>query len=217
MIPTIIVDNFFTNPNKVLEIYKNCQFGTAGDGSWPGERSKPLHETHFEFFQFLHKKIFTIIYPGDHEFFDYNATTHFQRVNGDKYFNEGWVHNDPNEITAIVYLSEHENCGTSFWERKEYQELIHIDKKEQVYLNKLSFDEEKKFLEENNNQFKKNLDVNSKFNRLILFDAKKFHSANSFYDEKIKGPRLTLITFIDTLNIRGKTLKSPILENLRID
>ena len=217
MIPIIIQDNFFKYPEKVLKLCNSCNFDKSTNGSWPGLRSINLHQIDYNFFKIFHSKVFSILYPYNHSKLEYSAGTVFQKINGNNYQNEGWIHNDPNEITIIVYLSKHEDCGTSFWEPKLFETNIHNEKKQNVYLNKLPKEEEPKYLKENNDQFTKILDVKSKFNRALIFDAKKFHSANKFNDPNDASDRLTLISFVDKLTIKGDGFKLGTLESMRID
>jgi len=217
MIPIIIEDNFFKDPKKVLKLCDECDFEKSSDGRWPGVRSKLLHKINLDFFKIFHSKIFALLYPYHYQHIDYAALSSFQKVDGNTYKNEGWVHTDPGEITAIVYLSKHEDCGTSFWESKLFEAPIHNDKKESIYLNKLPKQEELKYLNENNNQFTKILDVKSKFNRAIIFDAKKLHSASKFTDMSAESERTTLISFINGIKVKNDVFKSGVLESKRVD
>ena len=51
----------------------------------------------------------------------------------------------------------------------------------------------------NNNQFEKTITFNSKFNRLILFDASQFHAAEKFNEVDVNEDRLTLILFFHNI------------------
>ena len=81
MIPTLIVDNFFQNPKKILTLLNECSFSKDHEGRWPGERSEPLHEINGNFFEFFHKKIFSLLYPNFYEKIIWNASTYFQKIN----------------------------------------------------------------------------------------------------------------------------------------
>jgi hypothetical protein len=216
MIPTLIVDNFFQNPKKILALLNECYFLKDPEGKWPGERSEPLHETHSNFFEFFHKKIFSLLYPNLYEKIIWNASTYFQKINGEERDHEGWVHNDSGEFTAIVYLSDHEDCGTSLWEPKKFHRNLNEDYKKMMYQNKISNVEGIPYLKENNDQFKKILTVPSKFNRLLVFDSKAYHSAEKFTDPNCEQDRLTLITFCFSFSSPEISLKYPILECMRI-
>jgi len=215
MIPTLIIDNFFKNPEKIIDICKSCSFTPDPNGQWPGVRSDSLDKINFDLFNLFHKKIFALIYPNFYEKIYFNAGTFFQKVDGKSRSNEGWVHDDLSQFTAILYLSEHTDCGTSLWEPKTFGSQLHTEKKHKAYLNKISTKEEISFLKENNNLFNKTLTIQSKFNRLLVFDSKIYHSADKFYDTKCNGDRTTLISFVDNVNCPEINLKNPVLECMR--
>ena len=73
---------------------------------------------------------------------------------------------------------------------------------------------ENKYLNENNEKFDKILTIDSKFNRLLLFDSNQYHAAEKFKEQDIDEDRLTLITFFT--NISGNCNKYPITEMRRI-
>jgi hypothetical protein len=212
--PTVCVDNFFDDPIKVKNFALNLNYKKDPEGKWPGERTDYLHAIDRNFFEYVCTKIIRLLYPMDYSNIYFNAVQNFQKVNGGVFKNQGWVHTDfPKEITAIIYLSEHKNCGTSLFYKKDFNfNLIHNDKKQEMYKNTkkdFSF-----FLNENNNQFEKTLTINSKFNRLVLFDSSHYHAADKFNDSSIKEDRLTLVTFFN--QIGGENIKYPIPEMKRI-
>jgi len=217
--PTLIVDNFFKNPYKIKNLSDTLSFKKDEQGKWPGERSKPLHEINFDFFNFLNLKILSLLYPNDYPNIDFLAESCFQKISKERYPHEGWVHKDnPSEITAIVYLSDHKNCGTSLWKPKNFFVKDFSSEKKQYYYKKNSFDKEQvELIEQHNNKYEKILKVDSFFNRLLLFDSSHFHSASNFIDKDIDSDRLTLITFIDKLNINNTCIKYPITESNRLE
>ena len=50
--PTTVIDNFFVEPHKVVDMTRqdNIVWNPATDGSWPGLRSQMVHEINSEFF-----------------------------------------------------------------------------------------------------------------------------------------------------------------------
>lgn len=217
MIPTLIVDNFFKNPEKVLNLSNKCSFEKDPEGKWPGTRSNFLHNINYNFFNLFHKKIFALLYPNNFQDITFTASTTFQKIDGKVYNNDGWVHNDPCELTAIVYLSHHNDCGTSLWEPKLYETAINSEQKIKFHKEELSSVDAKSFLEENNSLFNKTLTIKSKFNRLLLFDSRIYHSAEKFYDPNFTNDRLTIISFIDNFKGNTNNLKNPLLESMRLE
>ena len=54
MYPTVtVIDNFFKDPDSIVEIANNLEFYPNSDGAWPGRRTKLLHEVEPEFFEFF--------------------------------------------------------------------------------------------------------------------------------------------------------------------
>jgi len=216
--PFICVDNFFEEPLKVKEFADSLKYFKSEEGRWPGFRSNVMHEENNKFFNWSTKKIVSLFYPMQVREATWIAEQTFQRIPGDLFKNKGWVHTDGDyEFTAIIYLSEHKNCGTSLYKSKTFGAApINEFEKRKRYLNtdKITEKEEKEFLNENNNQFEKILEIPSLFNRLIIFDASNLHAAENFYNENIKEDRLTLITFFKDLRVPD--IKYPIPEMRRI-
>jgi len=214
--PTICVDNFFEEPEKIKKFSNTLKFNEDSSGSWPGERSDFLHKINQEFFNFVTKKIMAILYPMNFMAMQWEVDQRFQKINKNIYKNKGWVHKDnPSEFTAIIYLSNHLKCGTSLFKAKEFStSVINNEHKENFYKTKSDLDKENIYLNENNNRFEKTLTIDSRFNRLFLFDSNHFHAAENFNEENINEDRLTLINFFK--NIQGNYNKYPISEMRRI-
>jgi hypothetical protein len=66
--------------------------------------------------------------------FRWSASQYFQKISS-SYTEKGWIHQDLEfEFTAILYLSEHENCGTSIYMPKKFDNtIINLDKKFEAY------------------------------------------------------------------------------------
>ena len=43
MYPNLIVDNFFEDPDSIVDLSTNIQYAPSDDGRWPGLRSNYLH------------------------------------------------------------------------------------------------------------------------------------------------------------------------------
>ncbi len=215
--PTLIVDNFFSDPYKIKQISNKLNFKKDSEGEWPGERSEQLHKVNFNLFNYVNLKILSLLYPKDYHQINFTASSTFQKISKERYPHEGWVHIDnPSEITAIIYLSRHKNCGTSLWKAKDFFVPNNMNQKKHYYKKDVFDEEQIKFLKEHNNNYEKILEVNSFFNRILLFDSNHPHSANNFVDSSIDDDRLTLITFIEKLQINNEPLKYPITECNRL-
>ena len=212
--PTVIVDNFFDEPEKIVEYSKTLKFIRDPDGQWPGFRTDKIGEVDNLFYNWVNYKIVRLIYPMNHLQMNWKSTQYFQKIDGNVYKNEGWIHSDsPAEFTAIIYLSKHKNCGTSLYDKKKlFNNSINVEEKMEAYKN-LNFKNEKKYLKQNNDLFEKNLTIDSKFNRLAIFDSNQYHAADRFKDDKNNEERLTLITFFYSLSC--EYIKYPIPEMRR--
>jgi hypothetical protein len=200
MWPTICVDNFFNDPDKVFKFANSLKYTPDNEGRWPGERSDELHKIDRNFFEFFGKKVLSILYPMEAGI-NFSLRLTFQKISK-KYTNEGWVHKDNgyiNEFTSIVYLSKHKECGTSLFDSKKIHSFpINEIQKRDTYL-KDNFKEENIYLKENNNQFEETISIKSKYNRFIMFDSSQLHAAQKFTENTIEEDRLTLVGFFENV------------------
>lgn len=199
--PTICLDNFFDETNKILKFANSLEYNSSSSGKWPGKRTAPLHQIDKFFFELFAKKVLSVLYPINFEEISYNLELYFQKIS-QEYINEGWIHDDHHaEFTSIVYLSDHKECGTSFFDTKTVcASYKNIDSKIESYKNK-NFIKEQNKLKENNIQFEETITIKSKFNRLIIFDGGQLHGAKNFIDGNIKEDRLTLVGFFHNINL----------------
>ena len=58
-------------------------------------------------------------------------------------------------------------------------------------------------LKNNNDQFEETINIKSKFNRFIMFDAAQFHAAQKFTENNVAEDRLTLIGFFNNIYFPG--------------
>lgn len=209
--PTIILDNFFQEPEKVIKFANSLKYIEDESGKYPGVRSELLHLNNRFFFEKVGKKILKIIYPSIKQI-TYNCILSFQKISKE-YINKGWIHTDEQEdFTAIIYLSKHKNCGTSIFDSKELNVNYNILSKKEMYMNK-KFKDNLKHLDVNNNQFEETINIKSKFNRLIIFDGGQYHAAQKFIEDGVNEDRLTLIGFFSDIHFQG--IKYPGVEHTR--
>ena len=74
LFPTIVIDNFFENPEMVLEHSKKFEYRFPEDGKYPGTRSENVDTT---FFQFTTKKIMASLYPMNYSAPRFNSRNNF--------------------------------------------------------------------------------------------------------------------------------------------
>jgi len=216
--PTIVIDNFFKNTEVILNLANSLKYKKDVDGKYPGERTQPLHLENYNFFNYINNKILAVAHPNDYKQINYTSKTFFQKISGKRYPHQGWVHKDDDSITAIVYLSNHKNCGTSLWVRKKFGGNDDPGSKKEHFNLKDTFDKNSiNYLKQSNDMFEKTLTIDSRFNRLMLFDSNQFHSANNFLDPNISDDRLTLISFISNIYKENCVLKHSINESYNLD
>ena len=215
--PSLCVDNFFNEPNRIVEFSKTLKYRSDDRGWWPGLRSNSLHLEDYETYNRICTKILSLYYPETFLDLAYRAEACFQRIPSNiKY--DGWVHTDNMaEFTAIIYLSNHNNCGTSIYKSKKLVGKIIHDKIKHSYLKNEKINEKivANAKKENNDQFYKTVEYNSLYNRLITFDGSNFHAAESFYsDSPGQLERLTLVCFFYQVTKHG--IRYPIPEAKRV-
>ena len=73
-----------------------------------------------------------------------------------------------------------------------------------------------KYQKENNDNFIDTININSKFNRLLLFDAFNYHRVNQFEEKDVSEERLTLICFFSNIKNIKNNIKTPIPSSRRV-
>ena len=137
--PTLIVDNFFTDPHAVVKLSKTFKYRHDGNHAWPGTRSEPMHKEDNKFFLWSTRKIMALFYPAqiiEADGVKWNAIQCFHRVPYGTYGKEGWVHSDAanTEFTSIIYLSDHPQSGTCLYEGKHFNtHAKYLKEKEKFY------------------------------------------------------------------------------------
>ena len=108
MYPNLIVDNFFEDPDSIVDLSTNIQYSPSDDGRWPGLRSNYLHRIYPRLFDFITTKITHLFYDTCKSW-TYEIT--FQKVNPfsenqyDKK-NCGLVHSDEYNFGGVIFLTK---------------------------------------------------------------------------------------------------------------
>ena len=203
--PTTVIDNFFTDPDKVVELATSDRivWKPAEGGEWPGYRSQPLHEIDSEFFRHFIQRYLAHFYPWKDIFnkeagFGFTATGFFQRVPVEH--NVCWVHSDfPVRHTIITYLNRgfSPNSGTSIMSAKGLG--VHMggeteQAKLKFYSGQITKEQAEEARLKNNNQFEEDVKVAAKYNRTVGFDSSQWHAMHDH--TRTDEDRLTLIVFL---------------------
>ena len=200
LFPALCIDNFFSDPDKVVELSKIYEYSYHPNGKWPGTRTQSLHIINPKFHFQVGKKILATLFPNTYEKIGYSSSElMFQKITpGEQNIYGGnWVHCDsPMDLTFIVYLSNHKNAGTSIYEmNKPYPNNDGLEKNRYTFSNSKNKQKAINLLEQNNKNFTETISFKSKYNRAIFFDSGHWHSANISFDKNEKNDRLTLIGF----------------------
>ena len=199
--PVTIVDNFFSDPDAIVEMAESMSFYNPNTGNWPGERTKQIYVENEAFFNYFGLKIYSLFYESNPDF--WKLQCHFQKINPfckDKYGkkNRGWVHQDENcFFGGIVYLTKNPepDTGTSIYKAKDgysfqFNETLRM--KEKLYKSMEVDDNEYEIeFDKMNDQYVETVRVENVYNRLLMFNNTTYHGVNTFGSK----PRLTLNFF----------------------
>ena len=217
MFPTLIYDNFFDNPDRVVDYANSLEFIDTDTGAWPGKRTNDLSQINPQFKNEVVRKILGTFYPN-HEY-QYFAKLIFQKItpfHEDKYHikNRGWIHRDQDRcIGGIIYLNKNPepDTGTSIYKNKCLTDpyfVEHEQCKRNFYLGKYISDEyyEKHFLSTPEN-FQEVIRVENVYNRLMMFNGNQYHGVHTYGSSNTE--RLTLAFFISY--VASNNIQPPLL------
>jgi|TARA_B100001094_G_scaffold124851_1_gene120731 hypothetical protein len=206
MIPTIIYDDFFEDPDKIVE-YANTLDYSENNSNYPGIRSNLLHEINPDLYSYIAHRIIKIFYP-DSKTCGFESLMGFQKINPlhiEKYNNKnrGWIHRDINsQFGGIVYLNKNPepDTGTSIYEPKRLDNLFYNgysnEIKNKFYRGEeVSDDEYEMGFTSTEDNWKETVKVENVYNRLFAFNGRSWHGVKTFGSDE----RLTLVFFFKYL------------------
>ena len=207
--PTIVIDNFFNDFEAVKKLSEEVEYFSNENGSWPGKRSKALHQINYPFFEMTCVKLLEALYPMNALNIRSTAKMHFQKI---PFEGTGIIHQDEDEISSIIFISGNNAGGTSLYEPKTYpyDPDSYVSQKFDTYKNpsKLKLKNLEKTVNKHNEQFNLKTKFVFKPNTVLLFDSKEHHKADNFGEE-----RVTLVTFFQSLYTKnGIPLKTHVSE-----
>tara|TARA_R110000772_G_scaffold151418_1_gene262170 strand:+ start:108 stop:755 length:648 start_codon:yes stop_codon:yes gene_type:complete len=207
--PTVVIDNFFNNFEAVKKLSEEVEYFSSESGTWPGKRSKLLHQINYPFFQMTCVKLIEALYPMNVQNIQFTARMQFQKI---PFEGTGVIHQDDDEISSIIFISGNNAGGTSLYEPKTYpyDQDSYVAQKCDTFKNpsKLKLKNLQKTINKHNEQFNLKTKFVFKPNTVLLFDCQEHHKADSF-----GGERITLVTFFQSLNTKdGTPLKSHVSE-----
>jgi hypothetical protein len=203
--PSLCVDNFYSNPDKVREFALQQEFKPDPHGRWPGKRTEELWKLDNSFFNDFALKFFSLFFDVEKTGFKYVLSVRFQLIepyasNEDSLKNTGWIHYDDkeNKLGGVIYLTPAAalTSGTSLFQQTKISPLVGEQEqtKNKFYKDNNDVDYDN-LLDAHNNAFTETVRFNNVYNRLICFDTQVAHKANSFCAGS--EPRLTQVFFLE--------------------
>jgi len=199
-LPTMVIDNFYDEPDLWRDFALSQEFFKGERGSWPGLRTKLLHEIDKDIFHVVMRKLLIILNQYGFSRFD-ELQTAFQYI--DETYGRGWVHDDDPKlnIAGVIYLNKEAPIGSGTVIYKD-QDDFNGDQYSDMFMNDvlLSNPAERetfaKYRQEQVAHFSKSIEMESVYNRCIIFDPRNWHSAENFFGSTPNDSRLTQVFFI---------------------
>ena len=199
--PVTVVDDFFRDPDAIVEMAESLNYYNPNTGNWPGTRTKQLHIENPRFFMYFGAKLYSLFYDSVPEY--WKLQCHFQKIIpfcDEKYEkkNRGWIHQDHDcWFGGIVYLTKNPepDTGTSVYKAKDgydFQFEKTLKMKESLYKSESVDDKEYEIeFDKMNDQYEETVRINNVYNRLGIFNNLTYHGVQTFGTT----PRLTLNFF----------------------
>ena len=109
--PTTSINNFFKEPDKIVEYAKKLKYKKSKTGSYPGERTENLSKINYELFNSTIYSILSMYYE-DLESIGYSDTyLGFHKIKPyskslKDIKNKGWIHHDGVALGGLIYLNK---------------------------------------------------------------------------------------------------------------
>lgn len=221
--PVTCYDGFYKDPDKIRKYALSLEYNKCPAGAWPGRRTKYISTLNPKLFELFVNKVSYLFYDLSNNL-EMTIQTCFYIVDSleddpNSKKNKGWIHRDSEnegernyDFAGIVYLTPdiELDSGTSIYRLKTKNFTDYSDNRCPYYKDKVdvSFDEH---YTKHNSQFEETVRFANIYNRLIMYDATLWHSANSYHT---KQPRLMQVFFA---NLKSETMGSPIERSKFID
>ena len=209
--PLTIVDNFFDDPEPVVDLANYIGYTTPGETTFPGVVSScDITEINYPMINWMMCKITNLFYDLDRVYVTWTAETGFQKIqpydDKDQFhiLNRGIPHLDlQNNLAAgVIYLNKNfcKDAGTSIYQKKKGSEFYKTSREfvdaTKKYHSGYTIENYEEILKSHLNKFEETVRVQPKFNRLILYSSDVWHCQTT-YGKKSKGDRLTLRFFVN--------------------
>ena len=207
---SVCVDDFFENPDDIRNFGLSLEKKPDAEGKWPGKRSLILHDIDEKFANELILKVFSAYIDLKYTSVRWKESqVMFQEISPYKndLLNKGWIHQDSGmQLAFVIYLTPDADTksGTSLFRiKKEAQKSFYLKKhyeKEKLFKGEnVDVNEYNKSISDNENLFEETTRYSNVYNRMIAYDSREFHKANSFVTNSHN--RLTIVGFINGIEI----------------
>jgi hypothetical protein len=173
----LIMDNFYKHPEKVRTFALSKKFDVSGN--FPGFRTQSfLVDEVKKVINYLLLPFSNYEIKDEKNYCQYNGCFQYNTS-----YHKSWVHTDYfNDFAGIIYLTPDAplSSGTNFF---KFSNDVKDKKITDVYSQDMT-----KWTEVDS--------IGNKFNRLILFNANRFHMSNDYFGLKLDDGRLIQIFFI---------------------
>lgn len=196
---TIIVDNFYNDPDMVRSLALNQEFlpdtHLERCGNWPGMRTKYINDINPRFCEEFRDNLMNSLLEGVSTEYNCYFETNFQLCyETDR---DSWIHYDYDplswEIThvGLVYLNPNPpaNSGTLIYNfNKEYKdEFEEYSKNHNHVWKRLNRDQD---FEEFNRWWSLNMTIENRYNRAVLYSPLVWHKSNHYFGHSKETGRL---------------------------
>ena len=202
MYPSTIIDDFFPNPDLIVDFALQQEYFDYDDTSWPGKRTRGIQELDSVLFNYIGNRLLSHFYVGNTPSWcmdiKFQLTEPFVE---DQYHpkNRGWIHSDDTTIFGgVIFLNKtpEEDTGTSLYRAKKgYYEIFPdtTSVKEKFYSgDEVSDEEYSNAFYKLHDQFEETVTVKNVYNRALLFNSLTLHGVKTFGKNQ---PRLTIPFF----------------------
>ena len=202
--PLIIKDDFFKDPDSIAKIIKEVDYSVV-EKSYPGVRSKTIHELNLKLFLYISQQIFLLLHDKFPD--SYNMSMRFQKIKpfdeGDKWNrkNLGWIHRDNCLFGGLIYLDKNpdKDAGTGIYKSIDgfdAQTQESLDAKELLYSGEV-IDDEYYYdaYDAMRNEYEETVRICNLYNRLVLIPGNQLHAMTTTGNKE----RNTLVFFCHNL------------------
>ena len=186
LFPTIVVDNFFDDPDYVLGLAKSVEYSDPSPTNHPGVVSrKKIQEIDNKLFNIIVQKIFGYFWDLRNPL-KYMVDIEFQKIDS---LGEGVIHVDSAGALAagIIYLDKNapRDTGTSFYRLLDDHYEI-----KQEFLDSIAKDHAgdtvdgiNQIRRDHHSRFEETMRVQNQYNRLVFYSGDVWHTATSYQNQ----------------------------------